>query len=87
MGLFDNGIPDFTNPLDIAFISAMCEDEEEENIVMEKVKKRKNGQNANKNDEIDDENEVFSNEELEFYDLMDEDEEDEYDEDFDDDEW
>lgn len=86
MGLFDNGIPDFTNSLDIAFISAMCEDEEEDTAI-EKIKKRKNGQNANKNDEIDDENEVFNDEELEFYDLMDEDEEDEYEEDFDDDEW
>lgn len=86
MGLFDNGIPDFTNPLDIAFISAMCEDEEEDNV-MEENKKRKNCQSENINDEIDDEDDVFNDEELEFYDLMDEDEEDEYEEDFDDDEW
>lgn len=77
MGLFDNGIPDFANPLDIAYINAMCDDEEEDSTPIDKFKKRINGQKVVKNNEIDDENaenDDFDDEELEFYDLMDEDE-------------
>ena len=78
MGLFDNGIPDFANPMDIAYINAMLDDEEDEDSTpIDKLKKRNKDQKIVKNDEIDDENEEnddFDDEELEFYDLMDEDE-------------